>query len=230
MFLGLCCLRYWVDRLYVQIRSLIIICITLVLFRSLSSCTHFFFSSVFNLYTHTYMNLLLILSFYISKAFWAFWALEWGWRRLRSLLLGDLQQPPGWGTGQPALGVSAGAGVRPDGPRAAFQPQPFFYSVILSIQNHCRWLNVFTDGLSHTHWVNIRLGRGLWWAILLPLQYFFSLSTSWPLPFSYSLIQIGRVTLAKCFDICPLSPQQFLCTQPSLICILQVVSSELEAL
>ena len=37
---------------------------------------------------------------------------------------------PGFGPGQPALGVPAWAGVGPDGPRGPCQPQPFGGSVI----------------------------------------------------------------------------------------------------
>jgi len=45
--------------------------------------------------------------------------------RLRNLLLGELQKPPG----HPALYVPVGAGIGSDGPRAPFQPQPFWDSV-----------------------------------------------------------------------------------------------------
>ena len=47
-------------------------------------------------------------------------------------LLGDLQTPAGHGAGHPALGVPAGAGAGPDGPRGPFQPQPRGASVLYS--------------------------------------------------------------------------------------------------
>ena len=51
---------------------------------------------------------------------------------LWALLLGDLQTPAGHGAGHPALGVPAGAGAGPDGPRGPFQPQPRGASVLYS--------------------------------------------------------------------------------------------------
>lgn len=44
-------------------------------------------------------------------------------------LLVDLQNPPGHGPGQLAVGVPAWGEVRPDGPRGLFQPQPLDDSV-----------------------------------------------------------------------------------------------------
>lgn len=51
-------------------------------------------------------------------------------QRLWSLLLGDLQKPPGHGPGPAAPGVSAGAEAGPDGQRGASQTQPFWDSVV----------------------------------------------------------------------------------------------------
>lgn len=48
--------------------------------------------------------------------------------RLRSLLPGDLQKPPGHRPGHPAQGVPAGAEAGPDGPRG---PSHLSHSVIL---------------------------------------------------------------------------------------------------
>lgn len=49
--------------------------------------------------------------------------------RLWSLLLGDLQKPPGCVPGPSSLGVSDGAGVGAGGLRGPCQPQLFCHSV-----------------------------------------------------------------------------------------------------
>lgn len=45
------------------------------------------------------------------------------------LLLGDLQKPPEYGPGHPALCGSAREGIEPEGPRSPCQPQPSSNSV-----------------------------------------------------------------------------------------------------
>jgi len=53
-----------------------------------------------------------------------------------------LQKLPGHGSGQPALGDSAGAGVGPGGSRGPCQPQPFTDSVILTEKNFKAFLRL----------------------------------------------------------------------------------------
>lgn len=66
------------------------------------------------------------------------WALEQYPESLWCLTLGDIQKPTGPGTGRPAMGVPAWAGIRPDDLQGSLPASPLLWFCIKTIAVYCK--------------------------------------------------------------------------------------------